>query len=62
MIRQFIFLKSERYRNRLLIELLQLADKCGKALPLIVLVGAEDAGEALPAVEGDPGELPAVVV
>ena len=52
----------QRKRNCVLIQLLQRIQECSDARPIIISVGAENAGKALPAAKGNPGELPAVII
>ena len=53
---------SERYCNCFFIERFHLADKSCKTFPVIRFVRTKDTGEVFLTVEGDPDELPAVVV
>ena len=55
-------LSSQRKRNCVLIKLFQRIQESSDARPIIISVGAENAGKALPAVKGNPGELPAVII
>ena len=52
----------QRKCHRIAVQLLQHIEKSPEGWPVVILVGAEDAGKALLAVEWDPRKLAAVVV
>ena len=54
------FLQGES--NGVFVQLLQCVEGCFETGPAVFSVRAQDTGEAFLTVEGDPGELPAVVI